>query len=173
MERSGDPTKILLGYGVLKIGAVAVGLTRGGGQFTVEREYRPIQADGDKGMVKGRVVQEGSTPKLKLSALEVIGDNIPKLYPGVSSTTDTPVGSTTVTGKGKIEDTDYSDTVTWTGKTKAGKEVVITVKNAINLENIDWTLAEKDDVVAEATYTGCYLEDSPEGFEPWDIVYVN
>lgn len=274
MIRSGDPKKILLGAGIFKIGDTAVGLTRGGGQFTNEREYRPIQADGDKGTVKGRVVQEGSTPKLKFTSLEVISPSLPKYYPGIkivdtataginiytvaanfgaadevtfanitlvegtdfdagsdvaesaanlvtalnlvvaitnlytitsagsiititekvagggntpgamtvvgvgeitpgTAVTSLADGATKVTGKGHIDDEDYQDEVSFVGKTKAGKNVIIRVFNAINLENFDWTLAEKDDVTGELTYTGCYLEDSPDDFEPWEIEYVN
>lgn len=274
MVRNGDPEKILLGAGIFKIGDTPVGLTRGGGQFTNEREYRPIQADGDKGMVKGRIVQDGSTPKLKFTSLEVISPLLPKYYPGLKTvdtatagsniytvavnfgaadevtfanitlvegtdfdagsdvaesaanlvtdlnlvtaitnlytitskgavititekvagggntpgamtingvgeiTAGTAVtsladGTTKITGKGRIDDEDYQDVVSFVGKTKAGKNVIIRVFNAINLENFDWTLAEKDDVTGELTYTGCYLEDSPDDFEPWEIVYVN
>lgn len=274
MSRNGDPKKILLGQGIFKIGTTTVGLTRGGGQFTLEREYRPIQADGDKGMVKGRIQQEGSSPKLKFTSLEVISPLLENYYPGLATTitatagnnvytvstnfaaldevtfaniilvegTDfdagsdvnesainlatalngitaitniytveslgatititekvagggntpgdmvvygtgvitegTPVtsladGSVKVSGKGRIDDTDYQDIVSFVGKTKAGKSVVIRVFNAINLENFDWTMAEKDDVTGELTYTGCYLEDSADTFEPWEIEYVN
>jgi hypothetical protein len=174
ITRTATPNKILLGMGVFKINEVAIGLTRGGGQFTVEKEMREITADGDRGTYKDRVVQDSSRPKLKLSALEVISENLPKLYPALSVTADSPIeGSTKITGTGVIATTDYQTKVTWTGETKAGKQVIITLYNAICLENLDWTLADKDEVVAEVTYTGCYLEDSPANFEPWDVVYVN
>lgn len=173
MERTATPTKILLGMGVFKIGTVAVGLTRGGGQFTVEREYRPIVADGDRGEYKDRIALDTSRPKLKMSALEVISENLPKLYPGLSSTPSDPAGSTVITGTGVIASADYQPTVTWTGVTKGGKQVVITLDNAINLENIDWTLAEKDETIAAVTYLGTYLENSPDGYEPWNIEYVD
>ena len=62
--------KILLGKGVFKIGEVAIGLTRGGGQFVNEREVRNIEADGDRGPVKGRIVQDKATPKLTINALK-------------------------------------------------------------------------------------------------------
>jgi hypothetical protein len=169
--RTATPTKVLLGMGVFKIGETAVGLTRGGGQFTVEREYRDITADGDRGRYKDRTVMEKSVPKLKFSALEIIG-NIGNLYPGIETTADTPTGSTTVTGTGVFATTDYK-TVTWTGETKGGKQCVITLENAINLDNIDFTLAEKDDVVATATFEGTYEETSAADYEPWDIVYVS
>lgn len=168
-----NPQRLLLGHGVYSIGETPVGLTRGGGQFVVEKEYRNIEADGDRGPVKGRINQDKSTPKLTVNALEVITENIPKMYAAVKSTKALEGQKTIVTGKGKIEDSDYNDMVKWTGKTKGGRSVVIKLYNAINLENFDWSLADKDEVVAALTFTGCYLEDSPEVYEPWEIEYLD
>lgn len=167
------PQEILLGHGTFSIGDTPIGLTRGGGQFTVEKETRQIEADGDKGPVKGRIVQDKATPKLTVNSLQVITENIAKLYAGVKHTAAGEGNKNKITGKGKIEDNDYNDFIKWVGKTKGGREVVIKVYNAINLENFDWTLADKDEVVAALTFTGCYLEDSPEDYEPWDIEYVS
>ena len=168
-----DAKRILLGYGVFSIGDTKIGLTRGGGQFTIEKEIRQIEADGDRGYIKGRIIQDKSTPKLVMNSLEVITENLTKMYPALKETTNSETNKTKITGTGSIADSDYNDTVKWTGKTKGGKEVIITIHNAINLENFDWTLADKDEVVAALTYTGCYEEDSPEDFEPWEIEYVN
>ncbi len=173
VTRTGTPTKILLGMGVFKIGNVSVGLTRGGGQFTVERTYREITADGDRGKYKDRIVIDTSIPKLKMSTIEVISENLKLLYPALSLEVDNEAGNTKVTGTGTIASSDYNPTVTWTGETKQGKQVVITLYNAINLDNLDWTLVEKDEVVASVTYEGTYAEDSPADYEPWDIKYAN
>ena len=162
---------ILLGPGVFSIGEVPIGLTRGGGQFTVEKEFRQIEADGDKGLVKGRTVQDKATPKLTMNSLEVINENIGKMYAAIKVTKSE--GKTIVTGAGKVLDTDYQDIVKWTGKTKAGRAVIIRVMNAINLENLDWTLADKDEAIASLTYQGAYKEDSPDDFEPWELEYVD
>ena len=162
--------KILLGKGVFKIGEVAIGLTRGGGQFVNEREVRNIEADGDRGPVKGRIVQDKATPKLTINALEIIGDNLTKMYSAIKATTDET--KTTITGTGEIVDADYQESVSFVGETKDGKELTITVFNAINLENLDWSLADKDEVIASLTYQGCYLEDSIAGYEPWEIEYA-
>lgn len=161
---------IILGQGVFYINEVAIGLTRGGGSFTIEREVRQIEADGDRGPVKGRNVIDKATPKLMMSALEIIPENLPKMYAATKATTQTT--TTTITGTGEIVDADYQDSVKWVGKTKAGKAVTIELFNAINLENFEWTLADKDEVVAELTYTGCYLEDSTANYEPWEITFV-
>ena len=77
---------IVLGAGVFYIGTTAVALTRGGGKFVVEREYRNINADGDRGPVKDRIVMEGSVAKLTLNTLEIL-TNITSLYPALTTTT--------------------------------------------------------------------------------------
>ena len=52
-----NPQRLLLGHGVYSIGEIPVGLTRGGGQFVVEKEFRNIEADGDRGPVKGELTR--------------------------------------------------------------------------------------------------------------------
>ena len=75
-------SEIVLGAGKFYIGQNLVALTRGGGSFTVEREAREINADGDRGMVKGRVVTESSRPKLTMNVLTML-TKVADLYTGV------------------------------------------------------------------------------------------
>lgn len=77
-------SEIVLGVGKFYIGnnaedAEYVGLTRGGGSFVVEREFREINADEDPGLVVGRVEKEMARPKLKLVALQWL-TKVDKLY---------------------------------------------------------------------------------------------
>jgi hypothetical protein len=162
------PDDILLGEGVFAIGTVDIALTRGGGKFIVEREFRPIPADGDMGPVKGRQTKTKSVPKLTMNALELLPANLPNMYAATKVTTVTTTD--TFTGKADIEDADYQ-TVTWTGKTKGGRGVKITLDNAINLENIDWSLIDKDEVIASLTYTGAYTE-ADRITEPWKVEFT-
>ena len=170
-----SPENIVLGDGTFSVGGTTIAVTRGGGEFMLEREYRPIEADGDYGPVKGRIRLIKSVAKLKIRALEILPANIPKFYPAMSEDTTTVAGTSTITGMdGTIEDVqsgDYNSTVVWTGKTKAGKAVTITLNDAINLENISWPLIDKDEIVPELTYTACYTEGS-ETTEPWKVDYV-
>ena len=76
--------EIVLGVGKFYLGTSAedatyVGLTRGGGSFIVEREFREINADGDPGLVEGRVEKEAARPKLKLVSLQWL-TKVNKLY---------------------------------------------------------------------------------------------
>ena len=83
--------EILLGVGRFSVGktkddAVSVGLTRGGGSFVVEREFREINADDDPGLVEGRVEKTSGRPKLKLTALQWLS-KVSDLYSCVEAAT--------------------------------------------------------------------------------------
>lgn len=75
--------EILLGLGVFAIDGTDVALVRGGGQFTVEREFREIAADGDKGAVKDRLVIDTERAKLKMNVLTML-TSIKAMYPALT-----------------------------------------------------------------------------------------
>lgn len=77
---------VLLGLGKFYVGTTVVALCRGGGKLTVEREYRNMNADGDRGPVKGRVIMEGSTATLTMNVLTMIA-GLKDLYPAVAEVT--------------------------------------------------------------------------------------
>lgn len=77
-------SEIILGAGIFYVGGTQVALTRGGGSFVVEREYREINADGDRGAVKGRVVMESSRAKLTLNVLTML-TKLTDLYPAIAA----------------------------------------------------------------------------------------
>ena len=81
---SAGASEIVLGNGIFYIGSTAVALCRGGGKFTVERDYREQNADGDRGMVKGRVVLQGSRAKLSMNMLTWL-TNITNIWPAVAA----------------------------------------------------------------------------------------
>ena len=77
----------------------------------------------------------------------------------------------TFSGDLTIKDSDFHEVI-WTGRTKGGVAVKITLHNAINRDDIDLTAAEKADTVASATFEACYENtdtmDVPAA-EPWEI----
>ena len=162
--------KILLGAGVVTIGTTPIGLTRGGSIFLVEREIRPIAADGDMGPVVGREVIDREVPKLTVNALELFSHtDMKKYYPGLKVDATTDPAKPTVTSTLKIDPTDYND-VKWEGVTKGGKKVVITVMNATNLENIEWKFEDKNETVPQLVFTGHYTDEAPTT-APWKKEY--
>lgn len=162
------PQDIILGDGVFSINDVDIALTRGGGKFAVEREYRMIDADGDYGPVKGRIRKIRSVAKLTLNALELLPANLGRMYP---STNVTGTGTEVFTGKSDVGTDDYQDKIVWSGRTKTGLGVVIILENAVNLENIDWSVIDKEETVPEITYTCTALEASRDT-ERWSVLYA-
>ena len=163
--------KILLGDGVFAINDVPVGLSRGGGVFTIEREYREIEADGDFGAVKGRIRKIRSVPRLSMNVLTLINsDFMTKFYPAMELDTSGS-GVDVLKSALDISESDYIDKVSWTGKTKAGKQVHIEVYNAINMGEISWDLVDKEEVVPEIELTGTYTE-ADRTTEPFQIEYA-
>lgn len=84
-------SEIVLGVGKFYLGtsatdAVHVGLTRGGGSFIVEREFREINADEDPGAVAGRIEKEMGRPKLTLNALQWL-TKVDQLYTCIQKVT--------------------------------------------------------------------------------------
>lgn len=157
--------KILLGYGVVSVGATPIGLTRGGSSFTVEREYREIEADGDLGPVMGRIAIDREVAKLTVNALELFDSTkMLKYFPGMAVT----AGKLTSTLK--IIAGDHSD-VTWSGKTIDGKTVVITIEDAINMGNLEWTLEDKNEVVPSLEFTATYTEATRDSVSPWNVQF--
>ncbi|MBE6068847.1 MAG: hypothetical protein E7211_14290 [Clostridium lundense] len=165
--------KILLGMGVVTVGTTPIGLTRGGSAFVVEREYRHIEADGDKGIVKGRTVIDSENAKLTVNALELFNaSDMTKYYPGMSITPDNETTPTKniMTSTLKIVEGDYND-VTWTGKTKDGKPVTIKIKNALNLDNLEWTLEDKNEVVPSLGFSATY-DETTKDTAPWNVEFA-
>lgn len=76
--------EIMLGAGIFSIDDNDIALTRGGGSFKVAREFREINADGDRGPVKGRINMEGSRATLTLNTLQIL-TRLADLYAGVES----------------------------------------------------------------------------------------
>ena len=91
IEIDGDVTagakEVLLGLGVFAIDGKEVALVRGGGKFTVEREFRDIVADGDRGSVKDRVVIDAERAKLSLNVLTML-TSIAAMYPAMAEVTE-------------------------------------------------------------------------------------
>lgn len=78
-------------------------------------------------------------------------------------------------GTGVVGSGDFK-TVKYEGVTKAGKPIIITLTKAINKGDIDWSMVEKDDTVAQVVFEGCY-ENTDEMLsdptEPWTIEMEN
>jgi len=172
---------IILGDGVFAIGpttsqTVDIALTRGGGVFSVERDYREIEADGDYGPVKDRIRLIRSVPKLNMKTLELLPYDFDRYYPAMTTTVTAALtaGTTaTITARGlttNITTEDYG-IASWTGYTRAGTSVYIEIQQAINLDNIDLAMVDKEEIINEMTFSAAYAS-STRNTEPWKVIYT-
>lgn len=161
-------TNIVFGKGVFKVDGELIGLTRDGGTFSVEYNNRIINADGDRGNVKGRIVREEAKAKMEINHLELL-TSFDKLHPAVK--VDTEGEYTVMTGTGVIEDKDYH-TVTFEGETKDGREVIVEIENAINLDNLSLEFKDKDDIIDKVAFEASYDPEAEDEYnECWKIKY--
>lgn len=162
----------ILGLGKIQLDGIDIGYTRGGGQFTVNRTFHDIVADGDRGTHKNAVIIDEERATLQASFIELISDNMVKLFPALAATT--AEGKKTVKPTFNVLLADYHEVV-WIGKTKGGKAVKITLHDAISKDNIDWSLEEKNEVVQSVTFEACYeeLTDIFAYEAPYEIEYAN
>lgn len=84
-ELEAGAKEILLGLGVFAIDGTDVALCRGGGSFKLERAFRDIGADGDKGSVKDRVVMDEERSKLSMNTLTML-TSLKAMYPALKET---------------------------------------------------------------------------------------
>jgi len=108
-----------------------------------------------------------------MNNLEIVPDNMNAYFPSISAVHT--AGSTTanITGAGltsNITSSDYNF-ATWTGYTKAGRRVYIELQNAINLEGIDWSLIDKEEIINKLTFTAAYGATA-RTTEPWKIIFT-
>ena len=67
MKRGANAKNVVFGEAVVSVDDKPIGLTRDGVKFSVEYEYRVIDADGDRAKVKGRIIKEKAIPKAEIN----------------------------------------------------------------------------------------------------------
>ena len=151
--------EIILGLGKFSIydgeTKVPIAYTRGGGAFTVERVYRPITFDGLKAYASQEmIVIDEENVNMEMNMLSIFTDSdLTFLYPAMKA--ETGADGTTITSNDDlaIKTEDYRK-VEWEGITNTGKAIVITIENAVNVSNIDWSMQDRDEVLQTISYKG-------------------
>lgn len=152
-----------------------LGATQGGGSFSAVPTVRKIEIDGVKGSAKGMQTIDEWVVTMVANVKEITADNM-ALALGAANTsvvageaeTD---GYTKVTAKVDIEETDYLDNITWVGRLSgAAKPVIIVIKNALSINGLSLTMADKSEANVPITVTGHY-DASDLDTPPFEILY--
>lgn len=123
-------------------GSKLLGVTRGGGSFTVTREARTPEVDGMRYPFKGSDFVDSADAYLSGTMLEVYPDNFKRLLG--SGDVDTSGEKTTVTMRTAIDpETDYLDKLCWVGDISNGGLILIELDNAFNTSDFSLTFTDK------------------------------
>jgi hypothetical protein len=118
-----------------------LGVTRGGGSFTVTRETRTPEVDGMRYPFKGADFVDSVDAYLSGTLLEVNADNFKRLL-GTGDVASSGK-KTTVTMHTAIADGDYISKLCWVGDIADGRAVLIELDNAINTSDFNLTFTDK------------------------------
>ena len=119
-----------------------LGVTRGGGSFTVTRETRTPEVDGIRYAFKGADFIDSADAYLSGTLLEVTPDNFKRLLGTGDATTSGK--KTTITFHTAVDkDTDYIDKLAWVGDIADGRMVLIELDNAFNTQDFSLTFTDK------------------------------
>lgn len=123
-------------------GTNILGVTRGGGSFTVTRETRTPEIDGVRYPFKGADFVDSADAFLSGTLLEVNPANFKRLLGSGDSTTSGK--KTTVTMRTAINpNTDYINKLCWIGDIADGRLVLIELDNAFNTSDFSLTFTDK------------------------------
>lgn len=146
-----------------------IGATRGGGSFSAVPTVHQVAVDGAPTYVKGLERVDDWVVTLSVSNfLEFTSDAL-KLALGVGvNVADVDSGDKKLTTKTTVNAGDYQD-IYWVGDLSNGKNVVIHLKNCLNLTGLSITMNERGEGVYPMTFTAHYSTDSLDE-APFDIV---
>lgn len=123
-------------------GTDILGVTRGGGSFTVTREARTPEVDGMRYPFKGSDFIDSADAYLSGTLLEVNPTNFKRLLGTGDSATSGK--KTTITMHTAVDpDTDYIDSLCWVGDIADGRLVLIELDNAFNTADFSLTFTDK------------------------------
>lgn len=122
-------------------GTTILGVTRGGGSFTVTRDTRTPDVDGMRYPFKNSDFVDSIDAYLSGTLLEVNPTNFKRLL--ATGTVTTSGKKTTVTMRTEIASTDYISKLCWVGDLADGRLVLIELDNAINTADFSLTFTDK------------------------------
>lgn len=139
-----------------------LGATSGGNEFVVNQEVREIEVDGLKGRGKGLQAVTFMNPDLTVNLKELSAKNLATVIAGGTINADeeeTNEFYNVLTSKGKIEDSDYIDSVALVGNvTGSSKPIVIVLYNVLSIEGLEMSFEDDNEVVVPVTFGGHYDE---------------
>lgn len=125
-----------------------LGATNGGNEFVLAQETREVEVDGVKGRTKGGTILVREDANLTVNLKELTADNVALAIAGSVVGISDIEGYQEITGKGRIEIEDYTDSIALVARISGSdKPVIIVLYNVLSMEG--FTLPTEDE--GEAT----------------------
>ena len=143
-----------------------IGATRGGGSFTATPEVHQAAVDGAPTYTKGLERIDGWNCSLSFTMVEFTSQTILKAIP--TGYTEETSGDTLIKAVSQVLASHYKD-IFWVGDTSDGRNVVIKLKNAMNISGLSLTVSDKGEGTFALTMQGHHdIADLDEA--PFEIV---
>lgn len=153
-------------------GTDILGVTRGGGSFTVTKEMRTPEVDGMRYPFKGSDFVDSTDAYLSATLLEVNPVNFQRLLS--SGDVETSGKKTTVSMRTAIDpDTDYLDSLVWVGDISDGRLVLIELDNAINTADFSMTFTDKGEGTMTAEFHARQADVMDYDEAPFRVVFFD
>lgn len=124
-----------------------LGATSGGNEFILNQSLREVEVDGVKGRAKGTTVIEREDAELLINLKELTATNLALAVAGGNVDT-ADANYDVITSKGRIEDTDYLDSVAFVGRQSGtNKPVVILMENVLSIEGLTVQTEDNNETV--------------------------
>ena len=166
-----DAGAVYLNYGI-EGSERLLGATKGGNNFTIETEYREMEADGARGPMKGgrRIIR--TVARCVANLVEITADNIVVMLPGATKAAYPAEGAKThdsITRIRDIQDEDYIANVALVGKISGADENFIGIlENVLADGNISANAVDKDEAAVAVQFTA-HFDLKTMDKEPWEI----
>ena len=149
-----------------------LGVTRGGGSFTVTKEIRTPEVDGTRYPFKGQDFIDSADAYLSGTLLEVNPENFKRL---LSTGEVNKSGSkTTVRMHTAVNtETDYLDSLVWVGDIADGRLVMIELDNAFNTQDFAFTFTDKNEGTMTFEFHARQEEVNDYDYAPFRVIFFD
>lgn len=153
-------------------GTKILGVTRGGGSFTVNKEVRTPDVDGTRYAFKGQDFIDSVDAYLAGTLLEVNPTNFKRLLS--TGEVATSGKKTTVTMHTAVNtETDYIDSLCWVGDIADGTLVLIELDNAFNTSDFSLTFTDKGEGTMPFEFHARQAEVTDYDEAPFRVIFFD
>ena len=155
-----------------------LGATAGGNKVTVEVNYRVIEIDGVFTPAVGQKILESQTAKIETNVKELTAENIRMAINGEIKEADgttAPTGYKVISGKPKLENTDYIENLGIVGTMSGTNDpIIVIIDNALCTSGLDFETKDNDEAVISMTFEAHADEDKIDDLSlPCRIYFPN